>query len=217
MKYRLSVGSHLGAPDEDDYTSKMGHGHSNFCNLDAQCNTETDSLLVGLEVLNLSLVDSSTAGIKVTTFAPETVMAREAQILSQRHMDEVRWKIRNVRQRVKQLPKGMAISSTPFSLAGVREIFLEFYPNGTAKARDGYCGLHVRCPGGTSLILTLFVGDASKGPVQTLFDGKATKGLPEFCLLEEQINSDGDVIVGMRVRSNKLEEEEVERELSLES
>mmetsp|Transcript_57670 Transcript_57670/g.137189 ORF Transcript_57670/g.137189 Transcript_57670/m.137189 type:complete len:347 (-) Transcript_57670:43-1083(-) len=215
IKYRLRVGSHLGAPDEDEYASKMGHGHSNFCNLDSQINQENDTLQVGLDVMNFSFVDSSVAGIKVTTFSPESLIAREAEILSHRHMDEVRWKIRNVRQHVKQMPKGMAISSKAFSLAGVREIFLEFYPNGTAKARDGYCGLHVRCPGGTNLILTLFVGSATKGPVQTLFDGKATKGLPEFCALEEQINADGDVVVGMRVRSTQLEQESEQRTLEI--
>ncbi|CAE8722627.1 unnamed protein product, partial [Polarella glacialis] len=34
MKYRLQVGKHFAAPDEDSYDMRMGHGHSNFCMLE---------------------------------------------------------------------------------------------------------------------------------------------------------------------------------------
>lgn len=54
IRYRLRVGNHWMAPDVDDYPSKMGHGHSNFCYLDAQWDRGSDSVTVGVQILELS-------------------------------------------------------------------------------------------------------------------------------------------------------------------
>merc|ERR1719150_3473033 len=117
-------------------------------------------------------------------------------------------RIKNILQRAKEVPRGLAICSPLFSLAGIREMLLEFYPNGidapSSPGKEDYCGFYVRCPPGNSLTLTLFVGKAKKGPIKTDFDGNAAKGLPEFCRFEEQLYDEDSLVVGIVVRNPKL-------------
>jgi len=85
---------------------------------------------------------------------------------------------------------------------------LEFYPQGLqATAEDGFCGLYLRCPSGTSLIVTLLVGGAEKGPLKAEFEGHAAKGVPTFCKLSDAA-VDGDVILGLKVKNVQAEERE---------
>jgi len=229
VKYRLRVGNHWSAPDEDAYASRMGHGHSNFCFLEAQKDEKTNSVLVGIDILSLSYSDDTMPGLRIINRAPEAVVEREVAVLQHRHMDCVEWRIKKILKRAKEVPRGTAICSPVFSIAGVREMLLEFYPQGIApppggkEGREGYCGFYVRAnsaPWANSgrssstpltLLLTLFVGGARKGPIKTEFGSNAAKGLPEFCRLSDQL-SDGeeDLIVGVQVQNPELEKEETE-------
>ena len=75
-----------------------------------------------------------------------------------------------------------------FTAAGIREILLEFYPNGTASTQqEGWCAFYVRCPEGVSMTLTLFAGQVRKGPIRTRFDGMTGKGLSDFCPIREHM------------------------------
>merc|ERR1712226_987326 len=100
-------------------------------------------------------------------------------------------------------------------------MLMEFYPNsihppGGQAGREGYCGFYVRCPSGNQLVMTLFVGKTEKGPIKTVFDGNAAKGLPEFCRLADHLSdSTEDLIVGLRVKNPSLEEEQKLLELIL--
>jgi len=210
VKYQLRVGEYTAAPDEDEYVSRMGHGHSDFCFLAAQIDEETDTLNVGIEILNIVGVHELPGGIKLHTQAPEALIDKEANILRHREVDCVEWKITKIHKRVKEVPQGLALCSPIFSAAGVGEMIMEFYPNGIkGSSREGFCGFYLRCPAGTSLIITLFVGSFLKGPIKTDFDGNSAKGLPEFCKLQDQI-SDGreDIIVGIKLRNPTLEKED---------
>jgi len=219
IRYRLCVGSHWSGPEEDHYTSRMGHGHSNFCMLDSQKDEKTDSILIGLEILSLHYKQEEAMGIQLFNAGPEAMVQREIAVLSNRAMDCVEWRIKGIAQRAKDAPRGTALCSPTFSIAGVREMMLEFYPNGIEAPaggkdpREGYCGFYVRANGGKGrpggpliLHLTLFVGSAKKGPIRTEFDGSAAKGLPEFCKLEEQMDSE-DLLVGVQVTNPELADE----------
>lgn len=229
VKYRLRVGSHWSAPDEDEYVSRMGHGHSNFCLLDAQKDEATNSVLVGVEILSIAVAQDIGMGLRLINQAPEALVARETAVVHNRQMDRVEWKIRDIRKRAKEVPRGLAICSPVFSISGVREMLLEFYPNGISmpdgkEFREGFCGFYVRASksyshsaGGLTLLLTLFVGDARKGPIKTQFDGNAAKGLPEFCRLADQLHDeDTDLLVGVHIQNPELEVEKTTIELGLE-
>ena len=80
-------------------------------------------------------------------------------------------------KKLQNLPRGSSIYSPLFSACGVREILLEFYPNGSQNTtKDGFCAFYLRCPEGTSIVVTLFVGNFKKGPIVAHFDGSAGKG-----------------------------------------
>jgi len=213
LKYRLRVGNHWSAPDTDEYLERMGHGHSNFCYLDAQKNTDDDTIVVGAEILSLSIISTIPEGLKFINEAPEAVVAREACLLANRHMEGVEWVIKNIRKKMNKLPRGLAIYSPRFSICGVREMFLEFYPNGVEsdkEVKDGFCGFYVRCAEDITLILTMTVGKTKKGPIRTEFTRSTTKGLPEFCNLRDQLAEDQDDLeVRLGVQNPGLEREEM--------
>lgn len=217
MQYQLQVGRRLAAPDEDKYPSKMGHGHSNFCHFKSECDDETDSVEVSVTILNLRSCSLIDGGIKAMTDCPEAHVKQEAEILSHRDIDCIEWKIKGVCRRADETPKGCAICSPTFSIAGIRQMLLEFYPQGLqATAEDGFCGLYLRCPPGTSLIVTLLVGGVEKGPLKAEFEGHAAKGVPTFCRLSDA-TVDGDVIIGLKVKNAQAEEREGLQVLELSS
>lgn len=210
VKYQLTVGEYTAAPDEDEYNSRMGHGHSNFCLLAPQIDKETDTIKVAIEVLSIVCVSENKSGIKLHTTSPEKLIDMEAAILRQRDVDTVEWTIKGIRKRIRDVPAGLAICSPIFSAAGVGQMLMEFYPNGIkGSTKDGHCGFYLRCPPGTSLIVTLFVGNAQKGPIKTDFDGNSAKGLPEFCRMLDQVaEGQDDLLVGIKLRNMLLEKED---------
>eukprot|EP00405_Crypthecodinium_cohnii_P036207 CAMPEP_0206547248 /NCGR_PEP_ID=MMETSP0325_2-20121206/13186_1 /ASSEMBLY_ACC=CAM_ASM_000347 /TAXON_ID=2866 /ORGANISM="Crypthecodinium cohnii, Strain Seligo" /LENGTH=336 /DNA_ID=CAMNT_0054046523 /DNA_START=151 /DNA_END=1157 /DNA_ORIENTATION=+ len=206
LTYRLRVGQHSAAPDTDEYQSRMGHGHSNFCHLRSQVDAKTDSVTVGVEILDMSVLEDVSEGLRVANRGPEALVRRKVASLIHRDKNTVEWTIANINKRALEIPKGCSICSPPFSIAGVPEIFLELYPNGVQVGgqeedpeKAGFCGLYLRCAAGHSLQVTLFVGNAKKGPIKTDFSNDSAKGLPAFCKLSEQITANNEVVVGVIV------------------
>eukprot|EP00397_Hematodinium_sp_SG-2012_P011539 GEMP01011679.1.p1 GENE.GEMP01011679.1~~GEMP01011679.1.p1 ORF type:complete len:361 (+),score=85.66 GEMP01011679.1:88-1170(+) len=219
IKYQLSVGSHLRAPDEDTYDGRMGHGHSNFCNLEAEMDPDSagdtsSSVTVAVDILDVeraqTVGDSSNGVLKVITGFSRWQVKKEAELLQNRSIEKVEWKLSDISKKLKNLPRGSSIYSELFSAAGIKEILLEFYPNGSQNTtKDGYCAFYIRCPEGTNIIVTLFVGSYRKGPISATFDGSAGKGLPDFCELEKEIRmQDDSVIVGLQIQNPSLEDGE---------
>lgn len=210
VRYQLWMGKHRAVPDEDFYATRAGHGHSNFCMMEAHVDKETDSLLVGIDILELTIKEEVPDGLRLVNQAPEGLLFKEAGILRNQELNCVEWRIQNIAKRAQEVPRGLAMCSPLFSIAGVREMLLEFYPNGVHQGEsDGkrtHCGFYVRCPSGNSLILTLTVGNVKKGPIRTDFDGNTAKGLPEFCALEEILAmGQEDLVVSVTVQNPGFE------------
>lgn len=233
-RYQLRVGDHRLAPEEDEYPARMGKGQSNFCCLEAQRDALTDSVVVGVDVLELTTFNEPSPGLRLVNRGPERLVVGAALELHSRDLDTVEWRIRGIRRRA-SLPPGVALCSRPFSLAGVPDMLLEFYPGGvgdesakfcpggagdeSAAAADGgaCCGFYVRCPAGTALMLTLFVGKATLGPLKTEFKQGEAQGRPAFCKLEEQLeHGSDDLVVGVTVKNLHAEQQERRTTLELE-
>lgn len=245
IKYQLRVGNHWAAPDEDEYTAPMGHGHSNFCNLQAHINSADDSLEVGIRVLDITHQDTmSVRGLNLIATAPEGLVKHESMVLSHIDVSTVEWRIKRVKQLLEVTPKGSSIYSPTFSLAGVRQMLLEFYPAGVdVQPKENWCALYLRCPPETSLYVTFLAGTSEpadagapspaagaaagpldvlsfkpkikKGPVAAKFTGNAAKGIPNFCDLKELLGKGDEIIVGVQVRNKKIEEELERTELRM--
>eukprot|EP00928_Gymnodinium_smaydae_P008555 TRINITY_DN13109_c0_g1_i1.p1 TRINITY_DN13109_c0_g1~~TRINITY_DN13109_c0_g1_i1.p1 ORF type:complete len:349 (-),score=75.23 TRINITY_DN13109_c0_g1_i1:28-1074(-) len=206
LKYQLQVGQHRGAIDCDFFeagSTPMGHGHKNFCLLEAQIDATTNSILVAVDVLELAWSEDRPGGLRYFIESPEVVIARSAEALHNADLSTVSWRLKDVRQRVAGLHRGQALCSSLFDVAGVKGAMLEFYPLGvgatpSSPAKDGYCGLYLRCRGGATLTVTLSVGSAKKGPIKADFVGFVGKGVPELCRFEDQIpGGEQDLLLGV--------------------
>ena len=207
IKYELFVGSHRRAPDEDVYETRMGHGHSNFCLLAAEIDKSDDSVIVGVEILDVQKEINYGSGLRVIRPSLNKLMSRFTSVLENRHIGRIEWKITKISERMKNLPKGASMYSPVFSAANIRDMLIEFYPNGNANTlKDGYCALYLRCPEGTTVIVTLIVGEVRKGPISAKFDGNAGKGLPEFCPIGPQIDVNSDsLLVAIELKNPNLD------------
>jgi len=206
LKYQLRVGTFFRAPDEDEYVGRIGHGHSNFCPLLPEVDTEKDSITLGVNFIEVRTAEGRTttdAGtLRLISTPLDSIVRREAEVMQNRNVSKVSWRITKVAERLKHLPRGASMWTRLFTAAGIREMLLEFYPNGsTNTTKDGFCAFYIRCPEGISVIVTLFVGNVRKGPIKTTFDSLTGKGLPDFCLLQEQIAEDGSLEVGIEVQN----------------
>lgn len=207
LKYQLRVGSFFRAPDEDEYKDKIGHGHSNFCPLEPEVDTEKDSITLGVNFIEVSnIMGNETAlengKLKLLSTPLESIVSREAEVLQNQSVQKVSWRITKVKERLAQLPRGASMWTRLFTAAGIREMLLEFYPNGsTNTTKEGFCAFYIRCPEGVSMIVTLFVGGVRKGPIKTTFDSLTGKGLPDFCFLEDQIGDDDTLEVGLELQN----------------
>ncbi|CAK9067608.1 Hypothetical protein SCF082_LOCUS34201 [Durusdinium trenchii] len=212
LKYRLRVGNHS-TWDEDHFDRWMGHGHSNFCNLEAQI--EEDALTISVEILEVTVTEEL-EGLRLINQGIYQPLSLEASVLRNRDLDSVEWTIHNILQKMRDVPRGQYVCSPSFSVAAVRNMHMEFYPNGLEGSKSGYCGLYVRSPGGKySLNLTLSVGSATRGPSRTELDGNSAKGLPEFCKIEEQLEDKQELVISIKVQNPLLERELEERSLKL--
>mmetsp|Transcript_12395 Transcript_12395/g.20257 ORF Transcript_12395/g.20257 Transcript_12395/m.20257 type:complete len:348 (-) Transcript_12395:47-1090(-) len=205
IRYQLWVGGFVRAPDEDTYNGRIGHGHSNFCPLQPEVDARSDSITVGvnfIQALSGTTESQSDKGtLRLIPTCLESMVAKEAAVLENRNVAKVSWKITKVSERLRTLPRGASMWSDVFTAGGIREILLEFYPNGsTNTTKEGYCAFYIRCPEGVAMIVTLRVGKVKKGPIKTTFDSMTGKGLPDFCLISEEIEND-EIEVGIEVQN----------------
>merc|ERR1711971_143498 len=90
---------------------------------------------------------------------------------------------------------GASMWSSKFTAAGIRDVYFEFYPNGsTASTKEGSCSFYIKAPAGVSTNLVLFVGRVRKGPITVTFDSMTGKGLPDYCCLADEINQADDTL-----------------------
>mmetsp|Transcript_20502 Transcript_20502/g.36846 ORF Transcript_20502/g.36846 Transcript_20502/m.36846 type:complete len:344 (-) Transcript_20502:110-1141(-) len=204
IKYQLWVGNYLRAPDQDEYHGDTGHGHSNFCPVHPEVDQKTDSIRVGVDFLEvIRKHEISDKGLTLTSWPLQNMVAREAEVMQNRGVNQVVWKIKKVSELLKNYPRGASLCSKSFTAGGISEILLEFYPNGSQiTKKDGFCSFYIRCPDGVSMIVTLFVGSVRKGPIKTTFDSTSGKGLPDFCFVEDEINREDDSLdVGIELQN----------------
>lgn len=206
LKYQLRVGSFFRAPDEDEYTGRIGHGHSNFCPLQPEVDAQKDCITLGVYFIEVRTADgerTTDAGtLRLLPTPLEAMVRKEAEVIQNRHVSKVSWRITKVADKLKYLPRGASMWTRLFTAAGIREMLLEFYPNGsTNTTKDGFCAFYMRCPPGVTVIVTLFVGNVRKGPIKTTFDSLTGKGLPDFCFLQEQIAEDDTLEVGIELQN----------------
>eukprot|EP00418_Pyrodinium_bahamense_P001083 CAMPEP_0179017880 /NCGR_PEP_ID=MMETSP0796-20121207/4067_1 /TAXON_ID=73915 /ORGANISM="Pyrodinium bahamense, Strain pbaha01" /LENGTH=746 /DNA_ID=CAMNT_0020713623 /DNA_START=38 /DNA_END=2275 /DNA_ORIENTATION=+ len=110
----------------------------------------------------------------------------------------VEWRIARAAQRAKELKKPLAVKSPPFSLRGLREVQMEFFPDGHNNSPEGKGILRLFMPPNGAVRFQCWVGKSTEGA----HEYKPGNGLSVDILVEEwkdQIHEDGSVYVVMEV------------------
>ena len=196
VKYALSVGNFTRAPDNDDYHSRMGHGHSNFCLLAPEVDRATDSVTLVLEILDVQKAFTVGPNLRVIRQSWSDVIGREVAVCENRSVTRVEWRIDEVSRRFRAGVRGASMYSPVFTAAGVKDCLIELYLRGHhATTKENHCAFYLRCPEGTRVVLTMFVGEFKRGPIAANFEGPAGKGIPDFCDVVEQIDRLNDTLL----------------------
>eukprot|EP00400_MALV-I_sp_L67-5_P000421 gene421-691_t len=203
IKYQLFVGSTIRQPEVDEFTSSMGHGHSNFCKIEPEIVQDKengeDCITIGLQVVEAQFVTTRKAEeaesggqaegeLRLITKSIQQICREESQFLRNQYVREIVWEIPDVARVMQKLEPNQSICSPTFCAAGIRDMLFEFYPKGVSNTtKDGWCALYFRCPEKSNVEITLHVGKVCKGPIKALYDRSSGKGLPEFCQLDKEI------------------------------
>ncbi|KAF4737955.1 hypothetical protein FOZ63_024744, partial [Perkinsus olseni] len=103
--------------------------------------------------------------------------------MKNRSCKRVEWRIDNVSVLARTFTQGRPLHSCPFTVAGLEQVRLIFYPAGYFNAASGYCSLYMRAPPGTAIRAKLFIGRQPRN-VAFEFDGSCSAfGRANFCLL----------------------------------
>jgi len=129
----------------------------------------------------------------------------------------VEWKVCRAHKRAKELKKPLAVKSPVFSLRGLREVQLEFFPEGTHSSPEGKAILRVYLPKGVHIRYQCWVGFSTEGPMECNPGGSLSADM----LIDEwrnQIQEDGSLPVVLEViRDLANEDESLSREVRVES
>merc|ERR1711881_265668 len=72
------------------------------------------------------------------------------------------WRVGQISEKIKALPRPMALRSPPFELAGVKDLRFDWFLNGWGGSAEGVCMLRVFAPAGTSVRSELSMGRVSQ-------------------------------------------------------
>jgi hypothetical protein len=129
----------------------------------------------------------------------------------------VEWKICRAHKRAKELKKPLGVKGPVFSLRGLREVQLEFFPEGTHTSPDGKAILRVYLPKGVHIRYQCWIGFATEGPMECKPGGSLSADM----MVDEwrnQIQEDGSLPVVLEVlRDLANEDESLSREVRIES
>lgn len=129
----------------------------------------------------------------------------------------VEWRICRAHKRAKDLKRPLGVKSATFSLRALREVQLEFFPDGTHTSPDGKAILRIYLPKGAHVRYQMWVGKLTEGPLEI----KPGASLSADMLLEDwrnQILEDGTLPIYMEVlRDLANDDESLAREVRIES
>jgi len=127
------------------------------------------------------------------------------------------WRIGRVAQKAKELLRPQCVKSPKFSLRGLREVTMEFYPDGHNNSPEGKAVLRLFLPPVAHVRYQCCVGRTNFGPTEYKTGGSLSR---DICIEEwqDQIQDDGSVYVTMEVlRDLNCDDESLSREVRVES
>lgn len=129
----------------------------------------------------------------------------------------VEWKIARAFQRAKEISKPMALKSPSFAIKGIREGFMEFFPEGHNNTPEGKNVLRVFLPPQAHIRYQTWIGKATEGPREyTPGDNLSVDIFMDPW--QDQVEDDGSLNVRLEVlRDYAVDDQSLARELRIES
>uniref|UniRef100_A0A7S1R3Y4 Uncharacterized protein n=1 Tax=Alexandrium catenella TaxID=2925 RepID=A0A7S1R3Y4_ALECA len=129
----------------------------------------------------------------------------------------VEWRVSRAHQRAKELKRPLAVKSPAFSLRGLREVSIEFYPDGHNNSPEGKAVLRLFMPPNAHVRYQIWVGRFTDGAHEYAPGNSLSVDL----LIEQwkdHINEDGSFYVVMEVlRDLCNDDESLSREVRVET
>jgi len=130
----------------------------------------------------------------------------------------VEWRVTRATQRAKELRKPLALKSPPFSVRGLREVQMEFYPDGHNSSPEGKAILRLFMPPNSNVRYQVWMGKFTVGARQYKHPPDSLSVDLEIESWKEQIQEDGCVYVVMEVlRDMNNDDESLSREVRVET
>mmetsp|Transcript_22367 Transcript_22367/g.64135 ORF Transcript_22367/g.64135 Transcript_22367/m.64135 type:complete len:775 (+) Transcript_22367:94-2418(+) len=130
---------------------------------------------------------------------------------------KVEWKIQRAMKKAKDMRRPLSVKSPVFSLRGLTEVQLEFFPEGTNNSPDDKAVLRVYLPPNAHVRFQAWIGFLTDGPLET----KPTGSLSMDILVDDwktQIQDDGCLPVIMQmIRDFTNNDESLSTEVRIEN
>jgi len=129
----------------------------------------------------------------------------------------VEWRVARAHQRAKELRRPLAVKSPSFSLRGLREVQLEFYPDGHNNSPEGKAILRLFMPPNAHVRYQVWVGKFTVG-AREYKPGQSLSVDLEIDQWKENISEDGNLYMVMEVlRDMHNDDESLSREVRVET
>lgn len=123
-------------------------------------------------------------------------LEKRLQIIENREVESVLWRIENAEQMRGKYIKGQYISSPQFAACGLDGFSFHFYPRGDDFSEEGYCSLFFHIPTNARIKRTLFMGRSRHGPEEA--EGLKNAGVSEMGVLSNEIDrATGSLVLGV--------------------
>jgi len=108
------------------------------------------------------------------------------------------WRIGGATTKLKELKKPLSLRSPAFGLQGLREVYMELYPNGTNQTADNKAVLRLCLPPGANVRYQCWLGRLTEGSREYESGGSLSVDL-SFDSWKDQVLEDGGLNITMEV------------------
>lgn len=215
IAFRLSIGPHSQVFERKFHGADDKHGTSRLCFFRDHIILKSDTLVVGVEVLeSICCLDKSGGQGKPVDGMEQEESNIDCSLKLYRHINnrvlsqvkgqvehfkslcvrKVEWRLEEASSMRRCYPKGAPIASKEFDAAGVAGLQLIFYPGGHDTATEGFCSLFMQAPFGATLRCHLHAGRERRELVHT-WDKPGQFGRTNFCRFDSCVDEEQDVVL----------------------
>eukprot|EP00927_Polykrikos_kofoidii_P015796 TRINITY_DN17071_c0_g1_i2.p1 TRINITY_DN17071_c0_g1~~TRINITY_DN17071_c0_g1_i2.p1 ORF type:complete len:785 (-),score=121.63 TRINITY_DN17071_c0_g1_i2:145-2499(-) len=185
------------------------------CLLKDQIRRQDDSLLLGLEILEVireihddrgssmsptrendsfgERLDGTITLYRYHNHRTLDLVRDQVDLMRSRMVRRVGWCLEQASTLRSLFPEGKCVCSATFEAAGVSGLQLVFYPSGIAGVREGFCSFFLHCAAGSSLRFWLQAGKQRR-EARLDSDRAGVHGRTNFCRFENCIDTSDDTV-----------------------